>query len=379
MSVTKRGSAYYLTFRPFGKLVYVRTAAQSKMEAKHLEMAVLTACKAGDYRSLDATAREACIRLFENQSLSIPVDLAGSQPAKDLSLWEAIEIFLRYPSIKDSPAKKRHGFCLANLAGRLGRERPIKSLWVPDLRLYQSDRLSDGAAPGTVNREMSTLSKLFTVLTELQLVQHNPVRMVKRLPEGHREVYISLHDFRRIVDVCPSWYAPAVQTAFYTGMRRGEILGLTRKQVNLGTRVIRLGAENTKERRTKRVPIHRDLVPILEACMKVAALGSDHVFLLQDDKGVHPLSFESAKNPWRRQIRRLGLSPSPRFHDLRHTWKTNARRSGMDPEIRESILGHWMKEKSVTERYGRISDEELVSAIDSMTFDHGATEIWASR
>ena len=67
--------------------------------------------------------------------------------------------------------------------------------------------------------------------------------------------------------------------------------------------------------------------------------------------------------------------PLPRFHDLRHTWKTNARRSGMDPEIREAILGHAERGKSVVERYGRISDQELVQAIDLMTFDHGETEI----
>ncbi len=47
----------------------------------------------------------------------------------------------------------------------------------------------------------------------------------------------------------------------------------------------------------------------------------------------------------------------------------------MDTEIRESIMGHWFKEKSVNERYGRISNEELLQAIDSMTFDHGETEI----
>jgi hypothetical protein len=51
----------------------------------------------------------------------------------------------------------------------------------------------------------------------------------------------------------------------------------------------------------------------------------------------------------------------------------------MDPEIRESILGHWFKEKSVSERYGRISDEELIQAIDAMSFDHGETEIWAAH
>ena len=51
----------------------------------------------------------------------------------------------------------------------------------------------------------------------------------------------------------------------------------------------------------------------------------------------------------------------------------------MDPEIREAIHGHSTKERSVSERYGRISDQELVNAIDSMTFDHGETEILVAK
>ena len=47
----------------------------------------------------------------------------------------------------------------------------------------------------------------------------------------------------------------------------------------------------------------------------------------------------------------------------------------MDPQIAESIMGHWYKERTVNERYVRISDEELIQAIDAITFDHGPTEI----
>lgn len=35
--------------------------------------------------------------------------------------------------------------------------------------------------------------------------------------------------------------------------------------------------------------------------------------------------------------------------------------------------------KSVTERYGRISDKALITAIDQTTFDHGETEIWLAK
>ena len=60
--------------------------------------------------------------------------------------------------------------------------------------------------------------------------------------------------------------------------------------------------------------------------------------------------------------------------DLRHTWKTNAQRSGMDPTVRDLIVGH-STERSVADRYIRVSDEELLKAMDSMRFDNGWTEL----
>ncbi len=106
--------------------------------------------------------------------------------------------------------------------------------------------------------------------------------------------------------------------------------------------------------------------------MKVRVLGRDEVFLIDGT----PVAKGTGRRAWEHAVEAVGLKPAPHFHDLRHTWKTNARRSGMDPEIRESIMGHWFKEKSITERYGRIGDQELLGAIDQMTFDHGPSEIF---
>ena len=65
MAVKKRGKVYYLRIRPFdGKLINIKTMAQSKAEATKIERAVLTALGAGDYRGLDPVSREACVRIF---------------------------------------------------------------------------------------------------------------------------------------------------------------------------------------------------------------------------------------------------------------------------------------------------------------------------
>jgi integrase len=144
--------------------------------------------------------------------------------------------------------------------------------------------------------------------------------------------------------------------------------------------MILLGPEDTKEAHWKRVPIHRNLNPTLEEAMRVSSLGNEKVFLLRDDKVMRDLNEETAKNPWPRACASLATEkPWPRFHDLRHTWRANARRSGIDPTIAESILNHWFSGRSVNERYGHVSGQELLAAIDRMTFDNGETEIMARR
>jgi integrase len=218
---------------------------------------------------------------------------------------------------------------------------------------------------------------MFQVLIELRHVDVNPARLVKPLSEksSKRQAYLSCEEFHRISMLLPDWYRPIAQTAYYTGMRRGEVLGLTWKKVNLRKRVIVLGPDDVKDGQWKRVPIHKDLVTILESLRSGLVVGLDSVFLHNG----HPVvGKDEVRWCWERNVVKVGLDPAPRFHDLRHTWKTNARRSGMPPEIERSIMGHSQRGKSVHEGYGFISDEELVRAIDGMTFDHGETQTLVS-
>jgi len=381
MSVLKRGKVYYLRFRPFGAQINVRTLAGTKNEARRVEMSILVACRSGDFRVLDPVSRETCIRLFKNQGWELPSDLADEEPVREeLILWRAAEIFLNYPSIINCKAKDRYIYCLTNLVEHFGKDKPIRSIWVPDIRQFQADRLAQGARPATINWETSTLSKLFGVLQELQRIEVNPARMIRRLStkDGERQVYIAFRDVLRIAETPPAWFRTLVLVMFYTGMRRGEIFGLTRKQVNLSRRMIYLGPEDTKEQHWKRIPVQRDLVPVLEDALKVTSLETDRVLLARDKNCVRPPSVGSVKTPWGKAVKKMGLDPKPRPHDLRHTWRANARRSGMDPTIAESIMGHWFKGKSVNNRYGKISDTELLNAVDRMTFDHGETEVWVA-
>lgn len=238
-------------------------------------------------------------------------------PQPDLTLWGACELFLTYPEIRKSPTRERHEACILNLVRLLKKDTPVKSIWIPALKKYQIDRRGEGAAASTVNWELSTSSRLFGVLIELQMVDANPARMVKRLsPKAEeREVYLAFSDVHRIVDLSPSWVRPVFLSAYFSGMRRGELLGLTWNQVDLKARIARLSPHDTKEGRSKRVPLRSEVVAVLEQCRRVRSLATDKVFLIDG----RPPNGESIKNPWRRACKAVALvDQRPRFHDLRN-------------------------------------------------------------
>jgi hypothetical protein len=155
MAIAKRGKTFHIRFRPFGdEVIGLKTTARSKTEAKHLEMAILTACRSSDYRALDPLSREACVRMFRNQGWEIPPDLGPTEQVKeDLTLWKSMELFLKYPEIRNSGERERYQQCLVHLVDHFGKDRPVKSLRVPEIKGYTAERLEDGTAPSTVNRE----------------------------------------------------------------------------------------------------------------------------------------------------------------------------------------------------------------------------------
>jgi len=378
LAVKNRNGDFYIYFDPFKSgQIGLKLDVSTKTEAKQIEVMILRACRAGNYSALDATAREACVRMFRNKGWELPPELGGrlTGPTVELTLWKAIQLCLADPEVKDSANRERHEYCFPHIVEHWGKDFPVKALSIREVKRYQIGRLNAGAAASTVNKERAALSKLFQVLIEMDFIDVNPVRLVRGPSDrdGRREVYISFDHFNALVGNLPAWVKPIVQALYFTGMRRGEALGLTWDNINLESRIIRLHAHQTKERQSKRVPIHRLLVPIFQRVGRVRSISTDKVFLT--DRGKPP-SPDSLKKPWKLAIESMGLNPAPTIHDLRHVWKTNAMRSGMDYEMREAILGH---ARGVAGRYGRISDDDLVRAVNGMRFDVGQTEIWVAR
>lgn len=375
MSVKLHKGVYYVRFRPFGKQIKLALQnCESRRQAIVIEAELTQALRSGSYANLGPIARNACIKLFLNQGWEFPAELKPTKRVKPeaiLRFWDSVSLFLNSPVYKSAKYPKRYSECLAHLVAHFGKQFAMKELWTPQIREYRLKRQAEGAKNATVNREVGVLSRMFRVLMDHRVILENPCRLVERLSEkeGQREVYISHVDFCKMMDQTWEWFRPLLWIAYATGMRQGEVIGLERGDVDLKSRIISLTPDRTKENKFKRIPVHKSLMPHLASAMQVTSLKHRNIFL----KDGGPLKKGSFKHPWRLAIK--GMDERLRFHDLRHVFHTNCRRSGIDYEVSQAILGHCDRMRPVTERYGRISDSELVSQIDKLKFDHGSSEI----
>ncbi len=186
-------------------------------------------------------------------------------------------------------------------------------------------------------------------------------RLLKRNSNA-RDRVLSKDEFDRLLDHSPRHLKPILLTAYYTGMRQGEILSLTWNRVDMDNRIIRLDAEDTKDRESRRVPIGDELHAVLRLIPR--AIHDNHVFLYKG-KPVDDLrtgltkACEAAGLPYGHFVEGGFV-----FHDLRHTFNTNMRKAGVPKSVIMEITGHATRE--MFDRYNTVDHDDKRQAIDQL-------------
>jgi len=141
---------------------------------------------------------------------------------------------------------------------------------------------------------------------------------------------------------------PVVLVAYYTGMRKSEILKLTWDRVDLKNGFVRLKADMTKTSCPRVTPLHPK---VLKAFKQIpVGLHENRVFLY-DGK-----PFNNIKKGFKAACKRAGIKDFT-FHDLRHCAINNLRLAGNDYFRIMAASGH--KTTSVFKRYNLVTEEEL--------------------
>jgi integrase len=387
MAVREVDGRYYVYFTWKKHRIETVTSAKTLAEAKRIEKDARSAFRVYRFDNLDQLALEFVTKTFENKGWPLPLELARPEPEEELTLIVAIKEYLRADA---KHRAERNLYAITRIVEHFGERCPLKSIRVPQIRAYQRQR-EKKVANATVNRELAVLSGVMRMQVEQETLDFNPCTLAKRLPAHQRDSYLSWEDFNRLLE--HSWWSHDILvTLYYSGMRFNEVVNLRWEMYKPERRMLILPPDMTKEGknpnsgrlRAKRVPLRREVIDLLDArrrsggekVVKATGLIFGYEGRFKDSGNTYhgkPIDRSMVRKVWDRAVRLAGLS-GLQFRDFRHTWKTNAQRSGMDPSVRNLIVGH-SSTRSVEDRYIRVSDQELLRAVDSMTFDHGWTEL----
>ena len=236
------------------------------------------------------------------------------------------------------------------------------------VRKYKSERAKEinrltgePVSPKTVNRELSTIRRMFNVAKQWEVVRDNPCDGVQLFPEKQNKAeFLYPEECRDLIDAAEDYFRPVLIVAIHTGMRKGEILGLTWDQVDFDNRIIRLDEGKTVKTSLEYVPINNTVVEALSRLPR----RDEFVFHREVGNGRlydvrKPLLAALEKSGIAEQRRRLGKHPL-RFHDLRHTTASLMVIFGQPLEAAQAMLRH--KDIKTTQRYAHLSPRYMRDA-----------------
>jgi len=221
-------------------------------------------------------------------------------------------------------------------------------------------------SPRSVIQLRAVLSSMMTSALEAELIDAHPVSGVRGPKVDRPDLAVpTAEDLGRLMTAAnPTTWAVPVVVSCTTGMRRGEVLGLRWKDIDLekgrlrvakalqavrdtnGTTSLQLVDPKTdRSRRTIALPkiaVERLRLAKREQAARRLQLGiAWHDLNLVCDSGdgspFHPDSFGKAT---KRLMAKAGLDPKTRLHDCRHGVATVMFEQGVHPALASAVLGH---------------------------------------
>jgi integrase len=224
------------------------------------------------------------------------------------------------------------------------------------VRAYVRSRQTGGAADATINRELATLKRMFKLGCESTPPRVLRVPFIPMLTENNvRQGFVEDADFAKLTaEASELWLRVLLELAFTYGWRRGELVTLRVRQVNLALATIRLDPGTTKNLAGREVAMTAKVRELLAAA--VHAKRPDDFVLTRPD-GSHIKDFRGA---WASLLKRAGLEGLI-LHDLRRSAAKAARRAGV-PESVVMSMGGW-KTAEMFRRYAIVSSADQRDAV----------------
>lgn len=327
----KKSRFYWISFRINGRRVYESTGTANKKLAEKIYAKRITDVAEGKWFS-----NEAKKRTFE--------ELKERYMNEHSRVHKSFKSHLRDQSSFNHLTGFFKGMRLADIV-------PAR------ISEYKSLRLSEGAQPATLSRELEVLRHALNLaVREWEWLERSPFEKVRIERVNNKiERWLTKEEEKRLLDASLPWLKDIIIFALNTGMRQAEILSLKWTEVDLFRRIVVALETKNKEKRT--IPINQTVFEFLKVKSKVQSI-SGYVFSSESATKIDARNLLRAYYSARKQAKLEDV----RFHDLRHTFATRLVQSGVDLYTVKELLGH--KTITMTMRYAHHNIESLRHGVD---------------
>lgn len=238
-------------------------------------------------------------------------------------------------------------------------------------RKFSRDRLAElqakrgpKAGAAMINRSLQCLRRGLNILREDGKLAVVPKIRLHKEP-GARTGFLEPVKFAELLRALPSYLRPLIAMLYWSGVRKGEALAIDWVQVDLQQREIRLEDEQTKSGEARVLPLHPEVVALLED---------------KEPKRGPVFDAINLRTEWEKACAAVGLGKRVkvegpaydwhqytglRLHDMRRSAVRNMRVLGNVPEtVAMKISGH--KTRAVFDRYNIVTTGDLHAAMQAV-------------
>lgn len=363
---------YALFYGADGRRKFRSTKARTRTKAMAIAVRWEDAARRG--RKGEITAAQARKVLAEIVELSTGESLTHYTVSSWLKEWLGVK---NASATESTMARYRQvirdfEYCLGPRA-----KSPLPSITPGDVAKFRDKLSKDGRAPSTVNVVIKKiLSVPFEDARRRGYILTNPVQGVDPIKgrgaeaKAGREPFSS-EEVNKLLAVAEGDWKGAILCAVTTGLRLGDVVGLTWGDLDGKAGVLHVTTQKTGA--TVALPVHPDFAAWLE--QQEQGIGQAPVFTSLHSRstgGNNGLSrrFRAIMDRagiTSRAVKREGAGrtrQSKDFHSLRHSFVSDLANAGVAPDVRQKLTGH--ADKKVHAVYTHHDMDTLRSAIDKL-------------
>lgn len=327
----------------------------------------------------------------------------GNDPATDRKAARKEAERQRYLTLEGFLTHKYGPWIEANQkdgAGTLARIKarfePFMQRLLPELNSWlieswRKDRLKQGRAVSTVNRDINALKAALSRAVEWNLIDTHPLTGVKpgkvdsagvvrylsadeeaRLrqalidrDEGIRAARVRGNAWRteRDYELMPETGAygdhltPMVLVSINTGIRRGELFNLEWRDVDLDRANLTVRGTGAKSGKTRHIPLNAEALTVLKTWQQQTGKTG---LVFKNEGGER---FDNIKKAWTALLADAEITTF-RWHDLRHHFASKLVMAGVDLNTVRELLGH--SDLTMTLRYAHLAPEHKAAAVERL-------------